>query len=120
MKPMTKATPLTVICLLVGGAVLFGLNGFLPVPVETWVAIAGMVVFTSGLIFGLFAFFRGITSLASATSRRDKRLPIVTVLLVSTAWFVVVSMAIQVKRSMDQRAQVEQEHGNELHGTNKE
>ncbi len=105
MKPMTKATPLTMIGLLGGGAVLFGLNAFLPVPIETWFAIAGMVVVVAGLVFGLGAFFRGIATLTNTESRRTAGIlvPILTILIAGGAWAAVVTTAIQVKRSMDQR-----------------
>ena len=121
MRPMTKATPLTMLVLLLGGAGLFGLNAFLPLPIETWFAIAGMLVFAAGLLFGLFAFFRSVAVLANPESRRATRvlLPILTILIAGIAWFTVVTTAIQVKRSMDQRAQFEQEHWDQLHQTSK-
>lgn len=105
MKEITKTTPLALICLLGGGAALFGLNAFFPVPIETFFAVAGMVVFVAGLLFGLVAVFRSIGTLTNSESRRVAgiRFPIQTILIVVGIFVVVTTTAIQVKRSMDQR-----------------
>ncbi len=112
MKPITKATPLMIVGLLTGGAVLFGLNAFFPVPIETWFATTGMLVFSAGLLFGIVALFRSIAALTNSESRRvvGLQLPLQTILIVVGILAVVVTMVIQVKRSLDKRAQVEVEH----------
>lgn len=113
MKAMTKATPITMVALLGGGAVLFGLNAFFPRPNETWFSIAGMIVFVSGLIFGLVAFFRGVATLASFASRQVSGIliPILTVVIAGVAWVLVVATVIHVKRSMDEREKSQQSPG---------
>lgn len=122
MKPMNRSTPVILVGLLAGGALLFWLNGFFSVPVETWFAIAGMLIFAAGLLFGLFGLCRAITVLTSPESRRATGIlvPVLTIVVTASAWFIVVTTAIQMKRSLDKREQFEQEHWDELHGTNKE
>ena len=106
--------------LLGGGAALFGCNAFFTVPIETWFAMAGFLLFVAGLLLSLFAFFRATAVLTNTEMRRSNGLtiPIVTTLIAAIAWSVVINTAIQAKRSMDKRAQYEEEHWDELHGTN--
>ncbi|MFC1452258.1 hypothetical protein ACFLSJ_02815 [Verrucomicrobiota bacterium] len=66
---MGKSTPITLLCLLGAGALLFSLNAFFPVPVETWLAAAGMLVFAAGLVFGAVGFFRSVAALVSSKHR---------------------------------------------------
>ena len=105
MKPMTKSTPFILLSLLVGGGVLFGLNAFFPVPIETWFAIAGMLVFAAGMLFGIAAGVRSIAVLSNAAFRKTTGilLPVLTIVIAGGAWAVVITTAIQVKHSMDER-----------------
>ena len=113
MKPITKATPLTMVGLLSGGGVLFGLNAFLPLPIETWFAIAGMLFFAAGLIVGVAALVRGIASLSDAESRRATGvlLPILTILIAVGVWTAVVTTAITARRSLEQREESQHNPG---------
>ena len=122
MRPMPKSTPVILLGMLAGGWLIFSLNAFFPVPIETWFAIAGMLLFVAGLLFGLFGFFRGPASLRNADARRSSGIaaPVVTMLIAVTSWSIVVYTAIEMKRSLDERAQFEQEHWDELYGTNTE
>ena len=98
---------------------MFLVNAFFPVPVETWFAVAGILVFVSGLLFGIFAFCRSLAVLANSASRRASGVvvPALTVAIALAAWYMVASTAIQMKRSLDKRAQLEDEHWDEHHGT---
>ena len=119
MKAMTIRSPLVLLSLLVGGALLFGSNGFFPVPIETWLAIAGILVFSAGLIFGLVALIRAIAIISTASSRRQSgiTIPLITAAIAIVAWLAVIMTAVETKRSMDKRAQYELDHWDELHGT---
>ena len=110
---------MALLSLLVGGALLFGSNGFFPVPIETWLAIAGILVFSAGLIFGLVALIRAIAIISTASSRRQSgiTIPLITAAIAIVAWLAVIITAVETKRSMDKRAQYELVHWDELHGT---
>jgi len=81
---------------------------------------AAYLLWTAGLLFSLFDFFRAIATLSNAENRRGTGiiLPLLTVLIALGAWAVVVNFGIQFKRSLDKRAQYELEHWDELHGKN--
>ena len=109
---MTRRTPIILVSLLVAGAATFAANAFLPVPSETYCAIAGGLMFASGMIFGLIASFRSLFILARADLRRTSGIvaPLLVLIITTATWFVVVTEVIQYKRSMDKRAQYEMEH----------
>jgi hypothetical protein len=109
---MSKKTPIIMISLLGGGFILFALNGCFSVPVETYFAIAGMIVFAIGLLFALYGIFYSITVLGAASSRKASGLavPILTLVLGCGAWFIVVGTIIQVKQSLEKRAQHKNEN----------
>ena len=118
MKPMSKTWPITLISLLFGGAVVFGLNALFSVPIEGYFAIAGILLFGAGLLFGAAGVFRSIATLTSRSLRSQTGIivPVLTIAIGVTAWLLAVSTAILVKRSLDERAQYEQEHWDELYG----
>lgn len=120
MNAMTKRTPIILVGLLAAGIFIFALNGYLPTPIEGCVALAGILTFLTGMLFGLIGAFRGIATLSSPKLREQTGvyIPFMTILITVLTWYSVITMMIFVKQSLDKRSQIEDEHWDELHQTN--
>ena len=94
MKPITKWTPITLIALLGGGVVLIRLSTILPHTLVPWLLIVIILLFISGLLLGLIDFFRAIAILRNAEARNRTGLmpPLLTALIATAAWSIVVAV----------------------------
>ena len=106
---MTKKTPIILISLLVAGAIIFAANGFFLVPIETYFALAGGLVFVSGMIFGVIASVRSIIVISRPDLRQISGiiLPALVLIITTGTWLVVVTTLIQVNRSLEERERIE-------------
>ena len=114
---MTRQTPFTLLALLLGGIMLFLTNAFFQVPTETYLAIAGGLVFVSGLLFGVIASIRALRILLNPVFRQKTGtlIPTLTILITVMAWTAVINTTHRVKESMEEREEVEEQHWNALH-----
>ncbi len=103
MKPMTKATPLTLAGLLIG-SVVFMMLFTLSESVQGMIfnLVAGIIVLVCGLLFGVFGLFRSVIVLSSAESRRVSGVepPIVTIIVTLAAWSIVILAVSAVYNAM--------------------
>ncbi|OQA27898.1 MAG: hypothetical protein BWY59_00956 [Verrucomicrobia bacterium ADurb.Bin345] len=115
--PMTRQTPFTLLALLLGGIMIFLTNAFFQVPTETYLAMAGGLVFVSGLLFGVIASIRALRILLNPLSRQaaGTLIPTLTILITLMAWTAVINTTFRVKHSMEEREEVEEQHWNALH-----
>ena len=99
MKPITKRTPITLSALFSGGVLLFTCGAFMP-----WLWIIGILFLIAGLLLGLIDFFRAISILGNADSRKSNGIisPIITALIAATAWSIVVVVPVLLIRGASQ------------------
>ena len=107
MRQFPKKIPVILLAFLVGGAGIFLINGFLPVPLETVFAIVGLLVFCVGMVASLVTFLWAIQSLASQQGRTASGIlsPVSTILIGLAVWSVVIVSAVVAKKSLDMRDQ---------------
>lgn len=110
MNAKIRYAPVILLGLLLGGWFLFCLNATFPVPIETWVAISGMVVICLGLLYGLVAGIESIVTILSKKRRQAIGIvaPILTLLIAVVAWTVMVNTTLNVFDSLQQRAEAEE------------
>ena len=89
MKPITKRTPITLFALFSGGVLFFIFGAFIP-----WLWIVGILLLIAGLLLGLIDFFRAISILVNADSRKSNGIisPMITALIAGTVWSIVVTI----------------------------
>ena len=84
---------------------IFLLNAFFPVPVETVLALAGMAVFFVGMLACVVAVVWAFRTLGSPEGRQASGLvaPVATIVIAFVTWSGVIASAVAVKKSMDAR-----------------
>lgn len=109
MNAKIRYAPVILLGLLLGGWFVFCLNGNFPVPIETWVAMSGIVIFCLGLLYGLVS---GIQSIVTILSKKRRQAigtvaPILTLLIAVVAWTIVINTTLDVVHSLQKRAEAE-------------
>jgi len=105
MRALPKKTPWVLLALLVGGWLIFLLNAFFPVPVETVFALVGMSVFLVGMLACVVGVVWAFRTLGTPEARQASGLvaPIATIVIAFVVWSGVIASAVAVKRSLDAR-----------------
>lgn len=105
MRALPKKTPWVLLALLVGGWMIFLLNGFFTVPAETVIALVGMSIFLAGMLACVVGVIWAFRTLATSEGRQEAGLlaPIATILIAFVTWSGVIASAVAVKKSLDAR-----------------